>query len=169
MGTAFAFCEESGLAPEYRQRVIQLSRAGQARVFTDPLASPTGFPFKVAELDGTLSETARYAARRRICDVGYLRQLYRKADGTVGYRCPAEPVDFFLRKGGTIEDTLGRKCICNGLPASVGIGQNRPGGETEPALITAGDDLASIAEFLKPGRDSYNAADVVERLLAKTS
>ena len=55
--------------------------------------------------------------------------------------------------------------ICNGLPATVGIGQLRRGGKREPALVTAGDDLATIAEFLKPGRESYTAADVMERLL----
>ena len=41
-----------------------------ARVFTDPLASPTGFPFKVLGLEGTLSEPAVYARRERLCDLG---------------------------------------------------------------------------------------------------
>jgi nitronate monooxygenase len=167
VGTAFAFCEESGIPPALRRHALALSRAGQARVFTDPLASPTGFPFKVAQLEGTLSEASLYAARPRICDLGYLRQLYRKADGTVGYRCPAEPVEAFLRKGGTIEQTQGRKCVCNGLPATVGLGQARPGNGAELAFVTAGDDLATIAAFLTPGRDSYTAAEVVEYLLAQ--
>jgi NAD(P)H-dependent flavin oxidoreductase YrpB (nitropropane dioxygenase family) len=165
VGTAFAFCEESGVLPELKRRALGLSRVGQARVFTDPLASPTGFPFKVAQIDGTLSDAAQYAARTRMCDLGYLRELYRRPDGTVGYRCPAEPVEAYLRKGGTVEETRGRKCVCNGLPATVGIGQLRRGGKREPALVTGGDDLATIAEFLKPGRESYTAADVVERLL----
>ena len=34
------------------------------------------------------------------------------------------------------------------------------------ALVTAGDDVANIARFLKPGEDSYGAADVIEYLLA---
>jgi NAD(P)H-dependent flavin oxidoreductase YrpB (nitropropane dioxygenase family) len=165
VGTAFAFCEESGIRPDLKQQVIQLSRAGEARVFTDPVASPTGFPFKVVQMQGTLSETARYEARARICELGYLRHLYRKADGTIGYRCPAEPVEAFLQKGGSLADTQGRKCICNALPATVGLGQVRAGLELEPALVTAGNDVAQIARFLSPGRDSYTAADVLRCLL----
>ncbi len=100
VGTAFAFCGESGLQPELKQQAIKLSRVGRAEIFTDPLASPTGFPFKVATLEGTLSDPAIFAARERICDIGVLRRPYRKADGIVGYRCPGEPVEDYLRKGG---------------------------------------------------------------------
>ena len=167
VGTAFAYCEESGIAPNLKRQALALSRAGQAQVFTDPLCSPTGFPFKVAQLPGTLSEASAYAARTRICDLGYLRQLYRLPDGTLGYRCAAEPIKTFLHKGGTLDQTVGRKCICNSLPAAVGIAQSRGAGGDELALVTAGDDLAYIANFLKPGRESYTAADVVERLLSK--
>ncbi|HOW68027.1 MAG TPA: nitronate monooxygenase [Candidatus Paceibacterota bacterium] len=166
VGTAFAFCEESGISPELKQQALKQSRSGQARSFADPLASPAGFPFKIAPLENTLSEKSAYDTRHRVCDLGYLRRLYRKPDGTVGYRCPAEPVDVFLRKGGILEDTVGRKCICNGLPATVGLGQLRSGSTPELPLLTAGDDWASVAEFLKPGCDTYTAADVVERLLA---
>ncbi|MBN2506269.1 MAG: nitronate monooxygenase [Verrucomicrobia bacterium] len=165
IGTAFAFCEESGIAPDLKRRALALSRAHRARVFTDPLASPTGFPFKVLELEGTLSEEAAYRERRRVCDLGYLRQLYRRSDGTVGYRCPAEPVEAYVRKGGEPGQIRGRKCICNGLPAAMGIGQVRSDGRRELPLVTAGDDLAQIASFLKPGCDSYGAADVVARML----
>lgn len=165
VGTAFAFCRESGLREDLKREVLALSRQGRAKVFTDPVASPTGFPFKVLEMAGTLSEPDEYAARGRICDLGYLRHLYRKPDGSVGYRCPAEPVEDYLRKGGTQEDTIGRKCVCNGLPTSVGCGQARPDGQDERALLTAGDDAANIASYLAPGCDSYGARDVIERLL----
>lgn len=165
VGTAFAFCEESGVMPELRRQAVRLSREGKGAVFTDPLASPAGFPFKVAQMPGTLSEEEIYLARPRICDLGYLRRPYRRADGTLGYRCPAEPAAAFLRKGGAAEEMRGRKCICNGLAATAGIGQTR-NGQNEPPLVTAGDDMAHIAEFLKPGCDTYTAADVVERLLA---
>jgi len=66
VGTAFAFCEESGLQPELKRQAIELARAGRAEIFTDPLASPTGFPFKVAAISGTLSDPAVLAARERI-------------------------------------------------------------------------------------------------------
>ena len=166
VGTAFAFCEESGLRPDLKEAMIQLSLAGKARVFTDPVASPTGFPFKVAELEGTLSEAKEYSERERICDLGYLRHLYRRPDGTVGYRCPSEPVEDYLLKGGTVEATVGRKCICNGLPASVGLAQLRPNAKAELAILTAGNQVARIADFLPHGRTTYTAADVLRRLLA---
>ena len=31
----------------------------------------------------------------------------------------------------------------------------------EPPLVTVGDDLNTVAQFLAPGRDTYSAADVV--------
>jgi nitronate monooxygenase len=165
VGTAFAFCEESGIRPELKRRAIERSRQGALRVFTDPVASPTGFPLKVLELGGTLSEASHYESRTRICDLGYLRHLYRKADGTLGYRCPAEPVEDYLKKGGNLEDTKGRKCVCNGLGATVGVGQVRSELDRELALMTAGNDAAQIARYLQPGRDSYTAAEVMYHLL----
>jgi nitronate monooxygenase len=164
-GTAFAFCAESGIDPTLKQRVIQLSRDGKARVFTDPVASPTGFPFKVLQLSETLSTAEDYAARPRICDMGYLRHVYQKEDGTPGYRCPSEPVDDYLKKGGTVEDTVGRKCICNGLMATVGLGQKRADGSAEPPILTAGNEVSNLARFLKPDTDTYSAADVIDALL----
>jgi nitronate monooxygenase len=50
--------------------------------------------------------------------------------------------------------------------ANVGHPQLRNGATVEPALVTVGDDLNSVAQFLAPGRESYSAADVVERLLS---
>ncbi|MCL5097248.1 MAG: nitronate monooxygenase [Candidatus Omnitrophica bacterium] len=167
VGTPFAFCEESGIQTAIKKRVLGLSRHGQGRVFTDPLASPTGFPFKVAQIEETLSEVALYQGRRRTCDLGYLRHLYRKSDGAIGYRCPAEPLVDFVKKGGAAEQTPGRKCVCNGLPATIGLGQVRPGEQTELPLVTAGDDLARLAQFLPPDRDSYCAADVIRQLLGR--
>jgi nitronate monooxygenase len=165
VGTAFAFCEESGLLPELKRRVCALSRTlGALRVRTDPRASPTGFPFKVLQLLGTLSEETRAAARERICDLGYLRQAYQKPDGTVGYRCAGEPVEDYVRKGGLVEETKGRLCLCNGLMANIGLGQLRAAG-TEDPLVTAGDDVANLARFLPAGRDTYSAADVIRWLL----
>jgi NAD(P)H-dependent flavin oxidoreductase YrpB (nitropropane dioxygenase family) len=163
VGTLFAFCDESGIERDLRARVIAHARRGDARVITDPLASPTGFPFKVVQLEGTLSEEAVYESRTRRCDLGYLRENYRRADGTLGYRCPGEPVDDYVRKGGKVEDTRGRKCVCNGLLATIGLGQRRETG-TEPAIVTSGVSLPEIARFLEGGRTGYSAADVVAYL-----
>lgn len=166
VGTAFAFCEESGIDPAIKREVLRLSREGRAAVFTDPLASPTGFPFKVLGMEGTLSETSEYQARERVCDLGYLRQAYVKGDGSLGYRCAAEPEADFERKGGAPAETAGRKCLCNGLLATVGLGQVRPGTGAEPPIITAGDEVARVARFLPEGAEGYPAADVVRYLLS---
>jgi nitronate monooxygenase len=165
VGTAFAFCDESGIEEDLKRRVLRSVRDGELEVFTDPLASPTGFPFKVARLDGTLSDPATYDERPRLCDLGYLRGAYRKPDGTVGYRCTAEPMDAFEKKGGDPGETVGRKCVCNGLLATIGLGQVRSDGYQEPALVTAGDDLSGLARFLPAGRDHYGAGDVIRHLL----
>ncbi len=167
VGTAFAYCEESGLDEELKQRVLDLSRAGRAGVYTDAVASPTGFPFKVVPMAGTMSEADVYASRDRICDLGYLRSAYRKEDGSVGWRCPSEPVKEYLRKGGDEAETCGRKCLCNALMANIGLGQvRRRTGTRELPLVTSGDDVANVARFLRPGTTTYRAADVVAHLLA---
>jgi nitronate monooxygenase len=165
VGTAFALCEESGLTAEYRTRLLQEAVAGTARVVTDPLASPTGFPFKVAQLKGTLSEQDVYLSRVRICDLGYLREMYRKDDGSLGYRCSSEPVESYVAKGGKELDTIGRKCICNALTSNVGFPQVRGDSSVERPLLTCGDDLADIARFIPEGRTSYTARDVISKLL----
>ena len=165
VGTPFAFCEESGIRPEIKRQAVNLSRLGQARVFTDPAASPTGFPIKVAQFPDTLSNAAHYQARSRICDLGYLRRLFRLPDGGIGYRCPAEPIEHYRHKGGAIQETVGRKCICNALIAAAGLPQINADGRHELPFVTSGDDLGLLAQFLPPGRDSFTAADVLRRLL----
>lgn len=169
VGTAFAFCEESGIRGDLKKQVLQLSRQGEARVFTDPLASPTGFPFKIVQLPGTLSDSTVDVPRTRLCDLGYLRHAYRKEDGTVGYRCPAEPAEDYVHKGGAHSDTEGRLCVCNGLVSTIGLAQVRYGAKGDLPLVTAGNDVAQVARFLQPGHDSYTAADVVDYLLAKAN
>lgn len=169
VGTAFAFCDESGLDPALKQSVLEASRSGRLQVRTDPCVSPTGFPFKVVNLPGTVADPAVHAAREPLCDLGYLRQAYRDADGTIGYRCPAEPLEDYLRKGGTVEETRGRKCVCNGLVAAVSYGQVRENGELEPPLLTAGDDATLLHEFVPAGRSRYTAADVMDRLLGSST
>ena len=157
------------MAPALKESVLAASRNGRVKVFTDPYASPTGFPFKVLQMAGTASEPDVLAARERICDLGYLRQCYRQPDGNVGYRCPGEPLDDFLRKGGVEAETHGRKCICNGLLSAIDHGQVRRSGELEPSLVTAGDDAAQVHRFLRPGQTSYSADDVLDSLLGIAS
>jgi nitronate monooxygenase len=165
VGTAFAYCAESGLRDDYKQALLAKVVSRGARVVTDSLASPTGFPFKVAQLEGTLSERDVYSARPRVCDLGYLREAYKGTDGKIGYRCPGEPVTVYLSKGGKEENTVGRTCLCNALVATIGHPQIRSGRYVERGLVTSGDDLAGIVRFLPQGEPNYGAADVVKELL----
>jgi len=165
VGTAFAFCEESGLAYGYKRALLDQVRSGTARVVTDPTASPTGFPFKVAQLEGSLSDDEGVRARPRICDLGFLREAYRMPSGEIGYRCPAEPVSTYLSKGGRLEDTVGKKCLCNALVANIGHPQVRARRYTERALVTSGNDLAGITRFMSAAASTYTAADVVAEIM----
>ncbi len=167
VGTPFAFCAESGLASDYKQTILASIASGTVRVLTDPLASPTHFPFKIVQMEGSLSEGEVYSTRTRICDLGYLREAYRTPEGTIGYRCAAEPVTTYVAKGGKLENTVGRKCLCNALLANVGLPQVRSGKGVENGLVTAGSGLAEIARFLPPAGWNYSAADVVNTLLGE--
>lgn len=160
VGTLFAYCEESGLDADLKHAALDNAISGKATVVTDPRASPTGYPFKVVEWPGGPD---RNAPRNRVCDLGYLRESYHTPDGKVGYRCAAEPVDQYVAKGGKIEDTVGRKCLCNALTADIGQPQLRDGGTEEPPLLTSGDDLDIIRNFLGD-RTRYHANDVLEYL-----
>lgn len=164
LGTAFALCEESGIGPELREQVVARSLEATLTVSTDARVSPTGLPFKVLSVPGTLSDPGVHEARERRCDLGYLRQAYRREDGTVGYRCPAEPVADYVRKGGDPADTVGRKCLCNGLLATVGLGQRLGDGGVEPAIVTGSSDLAWLSALLPPERRRYRVEDVLREL-----
>ncbi len=165
VGTAFAFCDESGFDPALRARVLEAVRSGELTVRTDPLASPTGFPFKVVELPGTVADPAVRDARRRVCDTGMLRQAHRLPDGRIVWRCPAEPIRTFVARGGDLAETEGRVCLCNALLAAAGLAQRRRWGYREPPVVTAGDGVVHLDRLLG-GRARYTARDVVEHLLA---
>ena len=167
VGTAFAFTEESGLREDLKATLLKEIRSGTAQVFTDPLASPTGFPFKVALMADSSSQRSIYEERPRICDLGYLREAYATPEGEIGYRCAAEPLSCFLAKGGTAEEAEGRKCLCNALMANIGYGQKRASRIPEPALVTVGDELNAVAQFLKPDGNNYTVADVVASILGE--
>jgi NAD(P)H-dependent flavin oxidoreductase YrpB (nitropropane dioxygenase family) len=159
VGTLFAYCDESGLEPALRSAVLSGIASSTVRVRTDPRASPTGYPFKVVQVDGLASQDD---GRVRNCDLGYLRTAYRTEAGRIGYRCAAEPVDQFVAKGGDVAETVGRRCLCNGLTANIGQAQEREAGREQP-LLTSGDDLVSLTSFAR-GRSRYSAADVIAYL-----
>ncbi len=158
VGTAFACCEESGIIPSIKAEIIQKYRAGNLEVITDFKASPTGYPFKRVEVEANSGRDAC-----RACDLGYLRHVYAKEDGTLGYRCPAGPRKPYLSKGGTSEEAEGKHCLCNGLLATIGMGQVRRGTRVQP-LVTWGDDMRFLDPILGDSKSSYSASDVIDYL-----
>lgn len=170
VGTPFALAAESGFAPQLRAQALDELRADTLEVRTDAHVSPTGFPFKVAQLAGTLSEKSLADARvRPPCDLGYLRRPYVRPTGTVGYQCPAEPVDVYVRKGGTTESAVGKGCLCNSLLAAVGLGQVREEGDVELPLVTLGTDLDGVRRLAQSHPEGWTARDVVEWILAPSA
>ena len=163
VGTAFAYCNESGIEASMKSEVIRQALNGGVKVFTDPLASPSGYPFKVVKVDGTVSESDIADARERVCDLGYLRSTYQQPDGSLGYRCAAEPRSAYERKGGDPVDTDGRQCLCNGLMSTIDLPQVRKG-RPEPPIVTSGDDLTEVVRALCTSTDNYSAADVITYL-----
>ena len=172
IGTAFSFCRESGILLEIKQRSVQDGLDGKYDVYPSLEASPTGYPFKVVMREGTLWDLKVYNDRNRICDIGYLREAYWKKDKhgnkTIGWRCSSEPIEDYRNKGGQIEKTVGSVCVCNGLMATLGLGQYRKNeGRREPQLITSGDDIRFLQHLQdKLGPDGlYGAGDVIDYVL----
>jgi len=166
VGTVFALAEESGFLPELRRDLVARLREGTLEVKTDLLASPTGFPFKVAQVPGTLAAPEDREARFRVCDLSFLRTPFIRDGGALDYRCPSEPVAVYVRKGGDAADTEGKVCLCNSLAANIGLGQERKGTGVEKTLLTLGDDLAGPRELLEVYPDGWTGQEAVEWLLS---
>jgi hypothetical protein len=128
------------MVPWARRELIRLALNEGIDVLTSSDASPTSYPFKVAGVKNTLSEEEVYSLRPRVCDQRLLSEAYINEAGVVSFRCPAEPIESFVKKGGDIAATVGRVCLCNALLATAGLGQIRPeSAYQEPAMVTLGD------------------------------
>ncbi len=158
-GTVFALSRESGLTSELRQQVLRSVADGTVEVITDGSVSPTGFPFKVHQLDGTLSDPAVRDARERKCDLGYLRQPVARDDDLV-YLCPAEPEPALKSKGGKQHQSTGRVCLCNALFAAAGLPQRRRDGYMEAPIFTGGADLDAVRHLSADG-ETYSATAAI--------
>ncbi|MEI7529082.1 MAG: nitronate monooxygenase [Elusimicrobiota bacterium] len=158
-GTAAALSGQSGLAPELRNRALEMISRNALEIKTDGRTSPSGFPFKVAQIPGTLSDEKVYSARKRVCDIGFLQSAYLTPQGDLRFRCPAENEEEYVRKGGKVPHTKGRVCLCNGLLATAGFPQTWASGYKEPPIVTLGDDLTAVRrlmETLPPGHKTYS-------------
>ena len=179
-GTILALSDESGMSPALRLRVLERIWHKDLAVVTEPLMSPTGFPFKVVQLAGSLSEEAVRSGRERVacCDLGHLvtpvetRRRVTRPDGRLEEvlelqtLCPAEPVEAFTRKGGMMMRRKGTICLCNGLMSTAGY-PGVHGGYVEPPVVTAGDasvkDVRDIQVHVR--RLTYSAAEAIGRVL----
>jgi hypothetical protein len=87
-------------------------------------------------------------------------------DGSIGYRCPAEPVLAYVTKGGKLEDTVGRRCLCSHLLAAAGLGMPADAdSEKEVPIITLGDDVERLMPLLMHhATDIYHVDDVFNYL-----
>jgi NAD(P)H-dependent flavin oxidoreductase YrpB (nitropropane dioxygenase family) len=175
VGTVFALTQESGMKSTFRSAILNELRKStdDAALVRTTLFSPTGFPFKVVQLDGTLADEAVYASRPRVCDIGLLQQLGLDKPGADGarrlfQRCPAAPVEGFVNKRGLEHNTRDRRCLCNGLLSCVGLGQvSARKGELfeEPAIVTLGNHLDGVRRLSSNGQSPYWVRDVVEDIL----
>lgn len=174
-GTVFALAEESGMKPEYRSAILAALKNGveDENLVHTTVFSPTGFSFKVVQLQDTLSDDDVYASRRRICDIGMLQQRgFHKADEqgerVLFQRCPAGPIENFVKHRGLERNTDERRCLCNGLLACVGLGQVKEiQGEVveEPAIVTLGNHLDGVRRLSRQGQTHYYVQDVVADIL----
>ena len=80
---------------------------------------------------------------------------------------PIRACEGLLKKGGKEEDTVGRKCLCNGLIAAIGMPQKYKDGGVEPAIVTSGDDVTKLGRFVNWDTVSYSSHDVINELLSQ--
>lgn len=167
VGTPFALSNESGFTKEKKDLERAKIMDDALEVITSAVASPTGYPFQVVQIPGTLSEKEVYEDRDRVCSKGYLVEVRMSAEGKPIFLCPAEPVKAYVRKGGDIKETEGRVCLCNGLAAAVGQGQT-----DEPAIFTLGKDIKPVRKLMEKSLHadgSYSAEDVIGFIFSDTS
>ena len=166
VGTIAALSGQSGMAPKFRTKVLQLLKQNKLKI-DNTMVSPAGFPFKVAQVQGTISDKTVYENRKRICDICLLQATYVMKNGSLGYRCPGESVKDFVAKGGRAQNTKGRVCLCNALFSAAGFPQVHADGYVEPPIITLGEDTASARELLSElsgGQETYTISKAIHYL-----
>lgn len=156
VGTPFALCNESGMRKDLARKAREKIASGALKVKCDPDVSPSGYPFMVVQLDGTLSQEEIYNERPRSCKYGFLAQAYQKSDNSIGFRCPAESIEVYVRKGGGVKNTKGKVCLCAALVATAGHASD------EYPIITLGKVLDPVSKLMENKEDGkYSAEDVL--------
>ena len=164
VGSPFALCDESKMGEKYKREIRRHGHLGQLKVITSDW-SPTGYPFQVVVLDGTLSEEGVFLSRQRVCDKGYLKSYYYREDGSIGFRCLSEPIESYLDKGGIIQDKFDDRCLCNGLLTTGGLNPQK----IEPPVLTLGKDHSFLQYLSDSEGKAYSAHDVIRYLFSQTN
>ncbi len=175
VGSIFAMSEESGMDPDYRIAFMKQlkNESDDSKLVKTTLVSPTGFPFKVLQLEGTMAYDTIYKHRLRVCDIGLLQQLGLSKPDENGIRrlfqrCSAAPIEGYINKRGLMHNTKDRRCLCNGLLSAVGLGQVISNGDSpkqEPAILTLGNHIDGIRRLSRSGQTRYWVRDVIEDIL----
>lgn len=156
VGSRFALCDESGMRRDIKDQVLAYN-AQDGELRTEFGISPTGYPFKVLPLAGSVVDPAVYPNRHRICNKGYLMhaETATNKDGQdeLVYRCPAMPARQYEKLGGDSSETGSRICLCNSLLSTAGFDS-----EIEPPLITLGQSGTRITE-------RHTAREIIEEIL----
>ncbi len=142
VGSRFALSSDSGMLEIYRHQILELNKAGKLEIITRMSDSPTGYPIKMAVLQGTLADPEIYRARRRACKQGYLREVHTYTDESGQevqvLSCKAMPLDQYMAlnpdktREQCEEDSDGKVCLCDGLLGAIGF-------KAVPAYITLGE------------------------------
>lgn len=71
------------------------------------------------------------------------------------------------RRGGRVQNTEGRRCLCDALLVTAGYPQLRAGGYVEPPIVTAGTDFTGLRHLLAriPAGETYTAREAIDYLL----
>jgi len=127
---------------------------------------------------GTLTGLAQMVAEELECDWSKVTTEYptpgqsvaRKrvwgdfsTGGSRGIRTSQE----YVRKGGAIEDTVGRKCLCNALAANIGLGQTRFDGYAEMPMVTLGAELGGVKRMYASHPAGWGATEAIGWLLSE--
>ncbi len=162
VGSLFSLADESGYAEADTRRIIRAIHEDRVRIRPDGRISPTGFPFNVVEFEGEPAARDVANRRERICDLGYLREPFLDENENLRGRCPAEPMENYVRKGGERGETEGRACLCNALFANIDLPQQREEGP-EPQIFTGGVRLTDLP-LGSADSPSFTARDVINYL-----
>lgn len=159
VGSLFAVSRESGMAPAERGKAITMALQGTLEIVDDVDVSPTGYPFRTANIPHTAVDPETSGSMTRECPLSVLQTPYENSEGNIEYRCPADSIDKALPKfrgPKAVAKVMGARCLCRVLFASSGKGQeNIQTGEKDVSLVTLGatapDDIRDIvAQYGRP-------------------